>query len=148
MGIRNLTLDGIDADAWDVAKTASVKWIGSKVSEVKTSGQFDSAATAITRVGLRTVAVRNGEGTAESETSYLIESAAADIDLCLRKVGVFSAMDCTWTTGVPTRIAMVQQWWKQLWFRGISPTSTNSDSGSSKVRFPVLQTREENLQAE
>ena len=43
-------------------------------------GKFDAAAKAITHVGLRTLAVRNGTGVTEPEADYHIGASSVDID--------------------------------------------------------------------
>lgn len=88
---RSLTLDEIDDGAWAHAKAQIVSWMGERVAGVKTLGQFDAAAKAITHVGLRTLAVRNGTGVTEPEADYFIGASSVDIDRLFEEAGrVFS----------------------------------------------------------
>ncbi len=88
---RSLTLDEIDDEAWGHAKAQIVSWMGERVAALKTSGQFEAAAKAITHVGLRTLAVRNGTGVAEPEADYHIGASSVDIDRLFEEAGrVFS----------------------------------------------------------
>jgi type III restriction enzyme len=88
---RSLTLDEIDEEAWGHAKAQIVSWMGERVAALKTSGQFDAAAKAITHVGLRTLAVRNGTGVTEPEADYHIGASSVDIDRLFEEAGrVFS----------------------------------------------------------
>jgi type III restriction enzyme len=88
---RSLTLDEIDEEVWGHAKTQIVGWMGERVAALKTAGQFDAAAKAITHVGLRTLAVRNGTGVTEPEADYHIGASSVDIDRLFEEAGrVFS----------------------------------------------------------
>jgi type III restriction enzyme len=88
---RSLTLDEIDDGVWAHAKAQIVSWMGERVAGVKTVGQFDAAAKAITHVGLRTLAVRNGTGVTEPEADYFIGASSVDIDRLFEEAGrVFS----------------------------------------------------------
>lgn len=64
---RNLTMDEIDDDAWDGAKRQIVEWMTAQIATMKSANQYDAAAQAITRVGLKTLAVKNGTNVAEPE---------------------------------------------------------------------------------
>jgi type III restriction enzyme len=88
---RSLTLDEIDDEAWGYAKAQIVTWMSELVVAYQTSGQFNTAAKAITNVGLRTLAVHNGTGVAEPEADYHIGAASVDIDRLFEEAGrVFS----------------------------------------------------------
>jgi type III restriction enzyme len=88
---RSLTIDEIDEQAWSQAKVQIVTWMAERVAALKASGQFDSAARAITQVGLRTLAVHNGTGVSEPEADYRIEASSVDIDRLFEEAGrVFS----------------------------------------------------------
>lgn len=88
---RSLTLDEIDEQAWGQAKVQIVAWMAERVAALKAAGQFDSAARAITQVGLRTLAVHNGTGVSEPEADYRIEASSVDIDRLFEEAGrVFS----------------------------------------------------------
>lgn len=88
---RSLTLDGIDDEAWGQAKAQIVAWMTECVATLKATGEFDSAARAITQVGLRTLAVHNGTGVSEPQADYRIEASSVDIDRLFEEAGrVFS----------------------------------------------------------
>jgi type III restriction enzyme len=88
---RSLTLDEIDEEAWGHAKAQIVSWMGKRVAALKTAGKFDAAAKAITHVGLRTLAVRNGTGVTEPGADYHIGASSVDIDRLFEEAGrVFS----------------------------------------------------------
>jgi type III restriction enzyme len=88
---RSLTLDEIDDEAWGYAKAQIVTWMSELVVAYQTSGQFNTAAKAITNVGLRTLAVHNGTGVAEPEADYHIGAASVDNDRLFEEAGrVFS----------------------------------------------------------
>jgi type III restriction enzyme len=88
---RSLTLDGIDDEAWGQAKAQIVAWMTECVAALKATGEFDSAARAITQVGLRTLAVHNGTGVSEPQADYRIEASSVDIDRLFEEAGrVFS----------------------------------------------------------
>lgn len=88
---RSLTVDEIDEEAWGHAKAQIVTWMGERVAALKTAGQFDLAAKAITQVGLRTLSVRNGSAVAEPEEDYHIGASGVDIDRLFEEAGrVFS----------------------------------------------------------
>lgn len=85
---RSLTIDEIDDDAWATAKRQIVEWMGQRIAEIKAAGLFDAAATAITQVGLRTLAVDNGTGIAEPEpTKYAVDASDIDIDRLFEEAG-------------------------------------------------------------
>lgn len=88
---RSLTLDEIDDEAWGQAKAQIVAWMAECVAALKAAGQFDSAARAITQVGLRTLAVHNGTGVSEPQADYRIEASSVDIERLFEEAGrVFS----------------------------------------------------------
>lgn len=84
---RNLTMDEIDDDAWDAAKRQIVAWMAAQVAAMKSAGTYDAAAQAITRVGLKTLAVKNGAGVAEPEADYHIDASDVDIDRLFEEAG-------------------------------------------------------------
>jgi len=84
---RSLTLDKIDEKAWDVAKQQIIAWMESQVAGMKAAGQFAAAEQAITRVGLKTLAVQNGTGIAEPEADYLIDASDVDIERLFEEAG-------------------------------------------------------------
>ena len=84
---RHLTMDAIDDDAWDGAKRQIVAWMAAHIAAMKSAGQYDAAAQAITRVGLTTLAVKNGMGVTEPEADYHIDAADVDIDRLFEEAG-------------------------------------------------------------
>lgn len=84
---RSLTLDEIDDDAWSKAKGQIVTWMSEGVTALKSAGQFEAAAKAITHVGLRTLAVRNGTDVTEPEADYHIGASSVDIDRLFEEAG-------------------------------------------------------------
>jgi type III restriction enzyme len=84
---RGLTIDEIDEDTWVKAKSQIVDWMGQHIAVIKAAGQFEAAAKAITQVGLRTLAVKNGTGTAEPTADYQINAADIDIDRLFEEAG-------------------------------------------------------------
>jgi type III restriction enzyme len=84
---RNLTMDEIDDDAWDGAKRQIVAWMAAQVATMKSAGTYDAAAQAITRVGLKTLAVKSGTGVAEPEADYHIDASDVDIDRLFEEAG-------------------------------------------------------------
>ena len=84
---RSLTMDEIDDDTWDVAKRQIVDWMGQRIAAIKTAGQFDAAAKAITQVGLHTLAVQNGTGVSEPAADYHIDASDVDIDRLFEEAG-------------------------------------------------------------
>ncbi len=84
---RSLTIDEIDDDAWATAKRQIVEWMGQHVAAIKSAGQFDAAAKAITQVGLRTLTVNNGTGVAEPAADYHIDASGVDIDRLFEEAG-------------------------------------------------------------
>lgn len=84
---RNLTMDRIDDEAWDEAKRQIVEWMTAQIAGMKSAGQYESAAQAITRVGLKTLAVNNGPGVTEPEADYHIDASDVDIDRLFEEAG-------------------------------------------------------------
>ena len=84
---RSLTRDEIDDDSWAAAKHQIVEWMGERIAAIKATGQFDTAAKAITQVGLRTLAVNNGTGVAEPTADYNIDATDVDIDRLFEEAG-------------------------------------------------------------
>lgn len=84
---RNLTMDEIDEEAWDKAKRQIVAWMTTQIEGMKSAGLFALAAQAITRVGLRTLALDNGTGVAEPEADYHIDASDVDIDRLFEEAG-------------------------------------------------------------
>ena len=85
---RSMTIDEIDEDAWGAAKQQIVEWMGQRIAAIKTAGQFDTAAKAITQVGLRTLAVNNGTGVVEPEpVKYAVDVSDVDIDRLFEEAG-------------------------------------------------------------
>jgi hypothetical protein len=54
---------------------------------MKAAGQFAAAEQAITRIGLKTLAVQNGTGIAEPEADYSIDASDVDIDRLFDEAG-------------------------------------------------------------
>lgn len=84
---RNLTMDEIDDEAWDKAKHQIVAWMAEQVKVMKSANRFDPAAQSITRVGLKTLAVKNGTGVAEPVADYPIDASSVDIDRLFEEAG-------------------------------------------------------------
>jgi type III restriction enzyme len=84
---RNLTIDEIADDAWDVAKRKIVEWMEQSVATIKSAGSFEGAANAITKVNLQTLAVQNGTGVAESMPGYYVDASDVDIDRLFEEAG-------------------------------------------------------------
>src|SRR5450759_3351424 len=84
---RSLTLDEIDESAWDVAKQQIIGWMGEQLTAMKADGQFDTAARAITQVGLKIMAVQNGSGIAEPKGDYHIDASDVDIERLFEEAG-------------------------------------------------------------
>jgi type III restriction enzyme len=84
---RNLTRDEIDEEAWDRAKQQILTWMNEQLAALKAAGQFDSAANAIARVGLRTLSVRNGSTSAQMEADYEVDASDIDIDRLFEEAG-------------------------------------------------------------
>jgi type III restriction enzyme len=76
---RGLTLDRIDANAWDQAKSAIVGWMGGGLTALKAIGAFAKAETPITRVEIATMEVQHGTGLSAPGMEYEIEATAVDI---------------------------------------------------------------------
>ncbi|MDP1647712.1 MAG: DEAD/DEAH box helicase family protein [Rubrivivax sp.] len=88
MGIaRQLTIDEIDDDSWDDAKTRIVDWLGARVAALKASGSFDAGARAVTHVGLKTLVARPGSGIAEPDGSYTVDASDVDIERLFHEAG-------------------------------------------------------------
>lgn len=84
---RSLTLDGIDDGAWGRAKQQIVEWMGQRVAAIRKAGQYEAAASAITQVGLRTLAVSGGSGKAVPAAGYQIEASDEDIERLFEEAG-------------------------------------------------------------
>ena len=84
---RSLTIDEIVETAWAVAKQRITGWMEAQVAGMKTAGQFTAAEQAITRIGLKTLAVQNGTGIAEPEADYSIDASDVDIDRLFDEAG-------------------------------------------------------------
>ncbi|PZN75996.1 MAG: type III deoxyribonuclease [Candidatus Methylumidiphilus alinenensis] len=84
---RNLTMDNIDLEAWDGAKKTIVDWMGLHIADIKAKEQFDPAEKTITQIGMKTIAVNQVIGSAESAADYQIESAEVDIDRQFAEAG-------------------------------------------------------------
>lgn len=84
---RHLTMDEVDDEAWDNAKRRIVEWMSEQVVGMKSAGLYDAAAQAITRVGLKTLAVKNDSGVAEPEADYHIDASDVDIDRQFEEAG-------------------------------------------------------------
>lgn len=84
---RLLTIDRIDADAWDVAKSEILDWMGTELTGLKTSGAFASAEAPITRVEIATMEVEHGTGLSAPGGEYAIEASAVDIDRQFEEAG-------------------------------------------------------------
>jgi type III restriction enzyme len=84
---RSLTLDEIDDAAWDIAKQNIIGWMGEQLTAMKADSQFDSAARAITQVGLKMLAVQNGFGIAEPKGDYHIDASDVDIERLFEEAG-------------------------------------------------------------
>lgn len=84
---RSLTIDEIDETAWPVAKQRIIGWMEAQVGGMKSAGQFAAAEQAITRIGLKTLAVQNGTGIAEPEADYSIDASDVDIDRLFDEAG-------------------------------------------------------------
>lgn len=86
-----LTRDALDDDALARAKMQIVAWMEQRITAIKATGQFDAAARAVSQVGLRTLAVHNGMGVAQSQSLYRIDASGVDIDRSFEEAGrVFS----------------------------------------------------------
>jgi type III restriction enzyme len=59
---RGLTIDRIDADVWDVAKSEILDWMGTELTGLKASGAFALAEVPITGVRIATMEVEHGTG--------------------------------------------------------------------------------------
>jgi type III restriction enzyme len=75
-----LTIDGIDANSWDIAKADAVSWIGEQVAILNASGEFEKARKSLTQVGLRTVMVTGVTGMAEGQEDYVVDVSDLDVD--------------------------------------------------------------------
>ncbi|MBN8437275.1 MAG: DEAD/DEAH box helicase family protein [Candidatus Accumulibacter sp.] len=84
---RSLTIDEIDETAWPVAKQRIIGWMEAQVASMKAAGQFVAAEQAITRVGLKTLAVQNGTGETEPGDDYHIDASDVDIDRLFDEAG-------------------------------------------------------------
>lgn len=84
---RSLTLDEIDENAWDIAKRQIIGWMGKQISAMKANGQFAIAEQAITRVGLKKLAVQQSTGVAEPEADYHVDASGVDIDRLFEEAG-------------------------------------------------------------
>jgi type III restriction enzyme len=84
---RRLTIDEIDAGAWDKAKADAVAWIGLQVAVLKQSEDFDRERKALTQVALKTISVRSVTGIAEDEEDYAVETSDLDLDRQFHDVG-------------------------------------------------------------
>lgn len=84
---RSLTIDEIDDDAWDRAKQQIVQWMANQVAAMKSAGIFETAAQAVTRVDLQTLAVQSGTGVAELGEDYRIDASDVDIDRLFEEAG-------------------------------------------------------------
>jgi type III restriction enzyme len=84
---RSLTMDAIDDDAWDCAKRQIMDWMAAQIAAMKSDGHYDAAAQAITRGGLKTLAVKNGTDMAEPEADYHMDASDVDIDRLFEEAG-------------------------------------------------------------
>ncbi len=84
---RSLTIDEIDETAWPDAKQRIIGWMEAQVAGMKTGGQFAAATQAITRIGLKTLAVQNATGVAEPAADYSIDASDVDIDRLFDEAG-------------------------------------------------------------
>ena len=84
---RQLTIDEIDDDTWDEAKTRIVAWVGERVAALKNAGTFDAAAKAIAHVMLKTLAARPGNAVAEPDGVYAIKASGVDIERLFHEAG-------------------------------------------------------------
>lgn len=84
---RSLTMDGIDDDTWGEAIRQIVAWMGERIAAMKAAGQYDPAAKTIAEVGLRTLAVNNGTGTAEPGAGYRVGASDVDIERLFEEAG-------------------------------------------------------------
>ena len=84
---RSLTLDEIEETAWDSAKQKIIGWMGEQIAEMKANDQFALAERAVTRVGLKKLAVQQGTGVAQPEADYHIDASRVDIDRLFEEAG-------------------------------------------------------------
>jgi type III restriction enzyme len=84
---HQLNRDGLAADALDAAKIQYVDWMSQGIDAVKSQGQFDSEVKAISKVGLRVLAVDHFTGVAEPVPDYHIEASDVDIERQFEEAG-------------------------------------------------------------
>ncbi|WP_426197189.1 DEAD/DEAH box helicase [Massilia sp. DWR3-1-1] len=84
---RSLTLDEIDENAWEVAKKKIVTWLSGQVDALKSNGRFTGLENNIVKVGLKTLAVRNGSKDVATESDYSIDASSVDVDRLFEDAG-------------------------------------------------------------
>jgi len=84
---RGLTMDRIDADAWDLAKSEIVGAMAGELAGLKASGTFAQAQGPITRVGIATMEVQHGTDVSAPGRDYEIEASPMDIDRQFEEAG-------------------------------------------------------------
>ncbi len=84
---RSLTVDEIDAEAWGKAKVQIVSWMSDGVAVLRSTSRFDTAASAVTHVGLQTLAVQGGTNVSEPGADYQIGASSVDIDRLFEEAG-------------------------------------------------------------
>ena len=89
----------------------------------KAAGLFDTAAKAITQVGLRTLAVKNGTGVAEPTADYHIDASDVDIDRLFEDLGI----------RIPSTAAAATDGTQDAYVRGYAYIPANYDPANGIV---------------
>lgn len=84
---RQLTIDGIEGEVWDAAKTDVVKWIADEVAKMKKAKEFDQARESVAQVSLSTVAIKNLTGLSEEQEDYVVGASDIDVDRLFEEAG-------------------------------------------------------------
>lgn len=84
---RQLTIDEIDEDAWDEAKTRIVAWISERVAALKSAGIYEAESKKVTHVRLKTLVAKPGSGIAEPDGVFDVAASDLDIDRHFQEAG-------------------------------------------------------------
>ena len=84
---RQLTMDEVDDDSWDLSKSNAVEWIGAQVKAMAAAGRLAGALKSITRVGLQTLVVKDTAEEAEPMGQYEVEASDTDIERLFDEAG-------------------------------------------------------------
>lgn len=84
---RAITLDGVDSEAWDLAKNEIIASLTAQAEAAKTAHGYDEKVRSITRVGLDTLEITGGIASRSAESRYQVETSDVDIDRLFEEAG-------------------------------------------------------------